>query len=224
MKRFFSFAILFIFIFSFRGYAQRSDFRPKFYLGAGGGVLFSMVDFVPNIPQGYRMGYHGGVSAKYISENHLGLIGEVNFAQRGWKEKFEDNPDFSYSRTLNYLEIPLMTHVYFGKKIRFIFNAGPQISFLLSNASSMNEALKNAVDAGKVEKTHQYAMPDRKFDYGLIGGMGMALKTGIGDFDLEGRFYFGLGDIFDSRISSNSHFSRSASRSIQAKLTYYMKL
>lgn len=224
MKHFFSLILLAILVFPFQGNAQKSNFRGEFYVGGGGGILYSMVDFVPNIPQNYRMGYHAGISVKYISEKHLGLIGEVNLAQRGWKEKFEDNPDFSYSRALNYLEVPLMTHVYFGKKTRFIFNVGPQISFLLSNSSSMNDALKSAVDASKIEKIQQYKEPQRTFDYGLIGGVGMALKTGIGDFDLEGRFYFGLGDIFDSRISTKSHFSRSASRSIQAQLTYYIKL
>ena len=29
----------------------------------------------------------------------------------------------------------------------------------------------------------------------------MTLQTGIGNFDLEGRYYFGLGDVFESRRS-----------------------
>jgi hypothetical protein len=51
-------------------------------------------------------------------------------------------------------------------------------------------------------------------DYGLAAGIGMELKTGIGVFDLEGRYYFGLGDIFTSRRSEQAYFSRSASRVI----------
>ncbi|WP_298653691.1 outer membrane beta-barrel protein, partial [uncultured Proteiniphilum sp.] len=63
-----------------------------------------------------------------------------------------------------------------------------------------------------------------RVDYGLVGGVGMAFKTGIGDFALEGRYYFGLGDIFTSRRSDNAYFSRSAFRLIEAKLTYYIRI
>jgi len=63
-----------------------------------------------------------------------------------------------------------------------------------------------------------------RVDYGLIGGVGMELKTGIGDFNLEGRYYFGLGDVFNSRRSDNAYFSRSAHRLIEAKLTYYIRI
>jgi len=77
------------------------------------------------------MGIHGGMAVKYISEKHLGLIAEVNYSQRGWTEEFDPTDGFSYNRRLNYLELPIMTHIYFGNKIRFIVNIGPQISFLL---------------------------------------------------------------------------------------------
>ena len=42
-----------------------------------------------------------------------------------------------------------------------------------------------------------------RFDYGIVGGVGMTLQTGIGNFDLEGRYYFGLGDVFESRRSQS---------------------
>ena len=91
---------------------------------------------------------------KYISEKHLGLIMELNFVQKGWREFFdpEQQPDFAYQRTLSYLEVPFLTHVYFGNRVRFIFNAGPKISFLLGENHEMSSALaddlaaKRAVD------------------------------------------------------------------------------
>ena len=64
----------------------------------------------------------------------------------------------------------------------------------------------------------------QRVDYGLVGGVGMEVQTGIGSFDLEGRYYFGLGDIFTSRRSENAYFGRSAHRLIEAKLTYYIKI
>lgn len=212
-------------------HAQKETFKGELYLGAGGGSLFSKVDFMPGVPLAFKQGIYGGISAKYISEKYLGLIIELNYAQRGWKEDFDPSSDFSYSRTLNYVEIPFMTHIYFGEKIRFILNLGPQISLLVGDSQEMSQALSDDLDARRADDPEarigmQYeGMYDlKRLDYGLVGGIGMELKTGIGDFDLEGRYYFGLGDIFTSRRSEEAYFSRSASRVIGVKLTYYIRI
>lgn len=212
-------------------YAQKEIFKGELYLGAGGGSLFSKVDFVPSVPMGFKQGIYGGISAKYISEKHLGIVMEINYAQRGWEEEFESSSDFSYSRTLNYVDIPFMTHIYAGRKTRFIVNIGPQISFLVGDNQKMSQALSDDLDErraadpeARIGMQYEGAYDLKKVDYGLIGGIGMEFKTGIGDFDLEGRYYFGLGDIFTSRRSENAYFSRSASRVIGVKLTYYMRM
>ena len=65
-------------------YAQKKEiFRGEWYIGVGGGPLFSKVDFVPAVPEGFKQGIFGGVSARYISEKNLGLVVEVNYARRG---------------------------------------------------------------------------------------------------------------------------------------------
>ncbi|MBK5196288.1 MAG: PorT family protein [Proteiniphilum sp.] len=229
MKRFFLLLVLLTIYAAL--HAQKQTFKDELYLGAGGGAMFTSVDFMPTVQQMFNTGVYGGIAAKYISEKHLGLVGEINFAQRGWKEEFDPATDFSYKRTLNYIEVPFMTHVYFGNKARFILNAGPQISILIGDKQEMSQALADDL------ATRQAADPDApigvqygftgemsRVDYGLVGGVGMALKTAIGDFDLEGRYYFGLGDLFNSRRSDDAYFSRSAHRLIEAKLTYYLKI
>lgn len=224
--------IIFIFVsvaISTLTYAQKEDFARELYLGFGGGVLMPKVDFMPSVLQKTNFGIHGGISAKYITEKHLGLLLELNYTQRGWTEEFEDNPDFAYSRTLNYIEIPFMTHVYFGNKVRFVFNAGPQVGFLLGNSSTMSEGLRDYVDEMKESTEYrvgtQYGNSLKKFDYGLVGGAGLEFKTPAGNMQLEGRYYFGLGDIFENRKSQeNYYFSRSAHRIIDIKLSYYFKL
>lgn len=97
-------------------YAQKETFKGELYLGAGGGALFSKIDFVPSVPLAYKQGVFGGISAKYISEKNLGLLVELNYTQRGWKEEFDASSEFSYNRSLNYVEMPFMTHIYGGKK------------------------------------------------------------------------------------------------------------
>ncbi len=228
MKRLLPLFCILSYLLPFQVMAQKKAFKQQLYLGGGGGIIFSNIDFVPTIVQDMHMGLSGGVSFKYITEKHLGLLAEINFTQRGWKEKFEDEQkqNYAFSRALNYAELPIMTHVYFGNKVRFIFNAGPQISFLLGYSDKMNDALKSDIDEQKLssQAQEQYKKPNKLFDYGLIGGMGIAFQTGKGEINVEGRYYFGLGDIFDSRISTKSYFSRSASHYIGAKITYFIRL
>ena len=68
-------------------------------------------------------------------------------------------------------------------------------------------------------ENEQHDMPiEKKFDWGLCGGPGIELRTGIGSFLLEGRYYYALGDIFNSR--KEDYFSKSSSQVISAKITY----
>ena len=219
-------------------FAQRPDrFRNDFYVGLSGGMHASQVDFRPLILQTYRIGVNGGIAAKFISSQNesgnilAGIIGELNFSQRGWTEEFdyERFPDFAYSRALNYIDLPFMTHVNVGRgNVRFIFNAGPQISFLLSDNATMSRALADHI-AGSDRPSHLWARYDsfehlKRFDYGIIGGMGLQIRTPIGHFDLEGRYFFGLGDVLESRRGRNAVFSRSAHRVIPIRLTYYVRI
>lgn len=209
--------------------AQSNAFEKELYIGFGGGALSSSIDFQPSKLQLFNMGMHAGVSAKYITEKNLGLLLELNYVQKGWEEEFEDNPEYQYNRALHYLELPFMTHIYFGNKVRFVINAGPQISFLFADNTTINDSFKNYLEgAVDIDPNHpsvaQYHSDLKRFDYGITGGAGIEFKSGIGNFQLEGRYYFGLGDIFENRKSKDNIFSRSANRNIVAKLTYFFKL
>ena len=212
-------------------FAQTKEFENQLYFGVGGGAYASSVDFVPSIPQNQKTDFFGGISAKYITQKNLGLIVEANYSRRGWQEEYDEDSDFSYQRTLNYIEVPFMTHIYFGNTTRFIINLGPQISYLLSDTQDMSNALATDVAERKALDPDapigvQYGSFDQlnKIDYGIIGGLGLEVQTGIGAFDLEGRYYFGLGDVFESRRSKEAYFGRSAHRIFEAKLTYYIKI
>ncbi len=221
--------VLLLFVTTIFVQAQKNNlFKSKFMIGVTGGPVFTTVDFVQKVPQNTTNGFSAGVSAKYISEKHLGILAELNYTQRGWTENFADTntPEHAYSRTLSYVELPLMTHIYFGNKVKFILNIGPQVSYMIGDKATMNEALSDYIDWVLEEDPNypigiQYKSLNSKFDYGLIGGLGVEFDTSVGSFNLEGRYYFGLGDSFDSSRSSSSNFSRSAHRYFAGKLTYY---
>lgn len=201
--------------------AQVGERRNNLAVGFNGGVNINTVSFEPTIKQKNLMGMTGGITARYISEKYFAMICgiqlELNFSQHGWKEDLEnENVEDSYSRTMNYIEMPLLAHLAFGKEERgmqFFLNLGPQIGFLISESEKDN--------ASRIRE--QYGkMAENKFDYGILGGAGVELKTKAGNFLVEGRYYFALSDFYNN--TKKDTFSRSAHSTIQAKVTYLFDL
>jgi hypothetical protein len=66
---------------------------------------------------------------------------------------------------------------------------------------------------------YQYGKPtENKFEYGIVGGAGIELSTGVGHFLLEGRYYYGLSDFYKN--SKKDVFGRSAHSYIGVRLAY----
>ena len=125
--------------------AQR-EYSPNFAIGGKAGATLSSVSFSPEVHTKFAQGLTMGIAARYTEEKYFGLIAEVNFTQRGWAEDFvrDEAPQFNYTRTLNYVSIPLLTHIYFGSnKVRGFVNLGPEVGFMLSNSISANFDYEN---------------------------------------------------------------------------------
>ena len=213
--------LTFILIATSISFAQKK-IDKELWFGAKGGVTFSQLSIAPNIKQSMEMGILGGVSMRYIEERYFGLILELNYAQKGWKEKFEDNDaTYKYSRTLNYIELPFLAHVYFGKKsFRFFVNLGPQIGLCLGEDTKSNFDLDKMPKFETPRETTHYKMGvDKPFDYGLTGGVGCEVRIkNRHSILIEGRYYFGLADIFNNK--SADYFSVSSNQSILASISY----
>lgn len=209
--------------------AQLQDERHNFAIGVNGGVNISSVSFQPSIKQSNLIGPEFGITARYISEKYFkmicGIQAELNFSQRGWKEVIEDGSGDTYHRKMNYIEIPLLAHLAFGKDkgngVRFVLNLGPQVGFLIGEKEFMSDPWD---PSRRPQGTNeQYGkMADRKFDYGIIGGGGLEARTGIGHFILEARYYYGLSDFYNN--SKKDYFGRSGHSYIGARLTYLFDL
>ncbi|MBP9507747.1 MAG: PorT family protein [Bacteroides sp.] len=205
--------------------AQIGELRQNFAIGVNGGVNYSNVSFQPTIKQNGLLGATGGITARYISEKYFAMICgvqvELNYAQRGWDEKFDQlDDDRSYSRTMNYLEIPFLAHLAFGKDrgAQFFLNLGPQMGFLLSDKEeTAGTWKKEQLDREPYGKKIQ-----NNFDYGIVGGAGLEIRTKAGNFLIEGRYYFGLADFYNS--TKKDYFSRSAHTTISAKIAYLFDL
>ena len=175
------------------------------------------------------------------------IVAEVNYAQLGWKEDILTSSDQpvpvfdpergeelpgtqeAYSRKVNYLQIPIFARMGWGRERRgaqFYFQIGPQVSIFLNENSESNfdyqhpEKYEDHWYRRVSPVINQYAMPiENKFDYGIAGALGLEFShRKLGHFMLEGRYYYGLGNIYGN--SKRDYFAKSNYQNIVVKLSY----
>ncbi len=212
--------------------AQVGEARNSLAVGFTGGVMMNTIGFDPTIKQNQHIGPTFGVVARYTSERYFksycALQVELNYSVLGWRENIlnsnsEPLPD-TYERNIHYIQLPMLARLAWGKERRGAmgyFLAGPQIGYCLSEKSKQSTFTLN--DEGNPDRPNglysQYSMSiDRKFDYGITAGAGVELNTSLGHFLLEGRYYYGLSDVFNN--SKKDVFGRSNNSTIVAKVTY----
>ena len=165
---------------------------------------------------------------RYIEEKNFGLIAELNVTHRGWSESFDD-ADYSFCHRFTYLELPIMTHIFFGnQRIKGFFNLGPELNVMVADGISSNFSYQGAADMDYfVQNTRhieQYTLDIKnKLDYGICAGAGMELNLSTKhSLLLEGRFYYGLTDVFANH--KTDVFSSSNSMSVMVTLGYFYRL
>ena len=186
-------------------------------------------------------------SEKYFN-SICAVVAELNLAQIGWKESIldeDDNPVINsgtdlpeeYRRDLTYIQIPVFARLGWGRERRGFqayFQVGPQVGFFSSEKAVYNFDLDNPniydrvsiissnyVDQqGRQVGSNIYHMPiENKVDYGIAAGVGLEFsRPGLGHLLLEGRYYYGLGDLYGN--SKRDYFNRSNLNNIIIKLSY----
>ena len=234
--------ILFCFVafLPFMAKAQVGEYRTDFAVGVNGGYMLSKVSFTPDVPQNMLGGMTAGLTFRYNCEKYFkslcAIVAEVNIAQTGWKEKIEgmenqplyyaDDPDnaLHYERKITYLQIPIFARLGWGRErkgLQGFFQVGPQIAFMLSEKTTTNLVPGCAPTEARASNiVNQETMPvEKKFDYGIAGGAGIEFSMPkVGHFLLEGRYYYGLGNIFGN--SKSDYFGKSNFGQIVIKATY----
>lgn len=194
-------------------FSQTVLFDPsEKYIGASYGINNSMVMFNPTVEQNtVFLGTSSGVAFRYITENHAGLQIELKYSQRGWNEA-----NGEYTRRINYIEFPFLTHIYWGNNHRFIVNLGPKLSYLL-NESVIKNTTTNSTSEQHLKSVYS------PFEYGAAVGLGYNLHTKkAGVFEIEARGYYGLSNIFAD--SKSDYFSTSNYLNVSINLAWYLQL
>lgn len=210
--------------------AQIGDRRNTLTLGVSGGMGTSQVSFIPSIKQTMSLGPTFGVSVRHVSEKYFFLICgtqvECNLASRGWTELIEDGSGNEYTRVANYIEVPFLAHLGFGREFRGFqghLNLGPQVAYLIGEREIYGGLKPWNVENRPNHVTEQYGKAiENKLDYGITASLGIEMCTGAGNFGIEGRYYFGLGNFYG--ITKKDYFGRCANSTISVRATYSFNL
>lgn len=222
--------------------AQVGEYRTDLAVGVSGGYMMSTVGFVPDVPQNMLGGMTGGLTVRYTCERYFksicAIVAEVNIAKTGWKENIKDidgqsvyyasdvnrsNP-LAYERHLTYVQMPFMARLGWGRErkgFQAFIQLGPQIGFLLGESTKSNliSGAAMANERASVVVAQDTMAVEKKFDYGIVFGGGLEFShRKLGHFIVEGRYYYGLGDIY--RNSKSDFFGRSNFGQIVIKATY----
>lgn len=199
-------------------WAQYTYIEPEICIGTNQGVaLWTTVGFAsskssqPPVEQNFDVRYNGGFTFRYIGQKYFGVIAELNYTQRGWSSTSPVTGE-RYDHRLDYLEIPFLAHIYFGKeKFRFFVNLGPKVRFLVNDQATAPFSVNPGIEQTKpIENI---------FDYSICGGLGIEFRTRkAGNFILEARYDYGLGNIFKNTKSDD--FSASNNQAITVSIAY----
>jgi hypothetical protein len=219
--------------------AQIGEYRNEFAVGINGGVSMSKVDFLPEVPQDQLMGPTLGLTMRYTVEKYFksicAIVAEVNYTQMGWQQRIWDvndqpvintrtNLPEEYTRKINYIQVPIFARLGWGRERRGLqayFQAGPQLGYMLNETTEANYDLSQAYLIKRVSPVYQQeTMPvENKLDYGIAAGLGVELSLKhVGHFLVEGRYYYGLGNIYGN--SKRDFFAKSPYQNIVVKATY----
>lgn len=222
--------------------AQVGEYRTDLAVGVNAGYMMSSIGFVPEVPQKQLGGLTGGLTIRYTCEKYFksicSIVAEVNVAQTGWKEDIMDIDNqpvyyvsdtekanrLAYERKMTYVQVPLLARLGWGRErkgLQAFIQLGPQIGFFLneSTTSNLQPGLGTQTQRSSQIVAQDTMAVEKKFDYGIAVGGGVEFSLPkMGHFIVEGRYYYGLGDIYKN--TKSDYFGRSNFGQIVIKATY----
>ncbi len=152
----------------------------------------------------------------------------------------DPSQNLAYARKMNYIQVPLLARLGWGRErngFQAFIHLGPQFGFFLNDKAESNfdvrdPAFNPNIKDGEFGPDYQYGgkrashivaqdtmVVENKFDYGITVGAGLEFSNRyVGHFILEGRYYYGLGNLYGS--TKRDYFARSNFGNIVIKFTY----
>lgn len=180
---------LFIFLF-FLCIAQAG--YSQFNVGLKGGASFSniLIDEKPfqvlNVQTQIKPGIMGGLTFQFINPKNAGVQFEFLYIQKGFATKYDTIENTQYERSIEYISLPFLMHVSFGKKsFQISLILGPYGSYAIAS----NEVLTDGNN--KINRDYNFdPETDNRFEFGLQAGIGIRNRFSFGIIEVQGSFSF----------------------------------
>jgi len=209
--------ILVFMVIAIKGFSQEKNEYNHFEyssFGAKFGMIYSAIDIQPTISEtSHEPSFSGGIVYIFSQKKYVGLQVEVLYSQYRWKDTFNDG---TVNNSFNYLELPLMTNIIFGKgRFKYILNLGTYYAMLLGKDLKVNIPESNAYYQSVMERE------ERTSNYGLLLGGALRYISKVGIFQLDARFNYGFQKIYNTEATS---FQYSNIMGVNVSLIYSLNL
>lgn len=207
--------------------AQVGEYRSDLAIGVNGGYVLNKVGFTPAIRQSMHGGATLGATIRYNCEKYFAMVcgiqAEVNLLQMGWTENILTSED-TYQRTINYIQVPFLARLAYGRErqgFQGYLVLGPEFSFCIGESVSKSGPWdEHSLWLRPGHVVEQYDLPvQNKLEYGITAGLGVEFSSRrAGHFQLEGRYHYGLSNIFHD--SKKDPFGKSNNGAIVIKVAW----
>ncbi len=217
--------------------AAQKEFTPSTYLGIAAGGAFSHAGFTPSVKQKMVAANSYGLIFRHVSEPHIGIQLELNYAGRGWTENRDSLGD--YTRKLSVIDIPVTAVFIIGSKnLRFAFNLGPDVTYLADDKEEISiidaeyvPDYYRFVHDGKLYPEYgnplyygYYGKPlTQAWSFGFIGGASVEWYTKFGAFGIRASYSYMLTNYFplDEDVF---YYEASKSQTLNLGVSYFITL
>jgi hypothetical protein len=163
---------------------DESFLTPKFGIKGGLNLTNMFVDEVSD--ENMKVGFNAGFFAKLPVTRGFSIQPELLYTSKGAKEEYNNiiEGEGEYRFNLNYIELPVLAVINVAKN--FNLHVGPYVSYLAAaNIKNLHE------NGGQDEIAELDADNFNRFDYGLVGGLGVD----VSNFTIGARYSYGLREI-----------------------------
>lgn len=180
--------------------AAETGTKAQFHVGVRQSVGLSRTNLIPSVKQNLIPATSSGIIMMLFPYTNAGIQLEVNYTNKGY-ELVSDTSDVSYQQELTYFEVPLLTHVYIGKrKNRIAFIAGPQFAYRIQSQTTGH------LDEAIIPEAHflNTELTENTFDMAITGGVALSRKFVFGTLQLDLRYCHSLTNVFDFDVQEYS--------------------
>jgi hypothetical protein len=162
------------------------------------------------------MGGDYGITVKFYDLEYIGFQAELNYIEKGYRLPVREW-EF-YLRNNRYLELPIFMQGRYRYKNNFVhLNAGCYGAYLLFATEGLNTTGEFIMEEIKLNVLY-----DRRFDFGLSGGIGLGREFSWGVLQVDGRIFYGFSDLFDYTYEGMPRESKSYNESVS--VSYYLNI